>query len=139
MINQQLALVRREIWEHRSIWVTPAAVAAVVTLLAIAMVVAIGAFGEAMNADIAKLEEAGEIPEDLAGLRDWWAKDGEPNAEDDKPKVKESQIFGGQQALIKTATVPAIMFVGYLLLVLYFRSKGGYTVVELDDKGKPNE
>jgi ABC-2 type transport system permease protein len=57
MINQQLALVRREIWEHRSIWVTPAAVAAVVTLLAIAMVVAIGAFGEAMNADIAKLAD----------------------------------------------------------------------------------
>ena len=57
MINQQLALVRREIWEHRSIWVTPAAVAAVVTLLAIAMVVAIGAFGEAMNADIGKVAD----------------------------------------------------------------------------------
>ena len=49
MINQQIALVRRELWEHRSIWVTPAAVAVVLTLLAIAMVVAIGAFGEAMN------------------------------------------------------------------------------------------
>jgi ABC-2 type transport system permease protein len=57
MINQQLALVRREIWEHRSIWVTPAAVAAVVTLLAIAMVVAIGAFGEAVNADIGKIAD----------------------------------------------------------------------------------
>lgn len=57
MINQQLALVRREIWEHRSIWVTPAAVAAVVTLLAVAMVVAIGAFGEAVNADIGKIAD----------------------------------------------------------------------------------
>ncbi len=57
MINQQLALVRREIWEHRSIWVTPAAVATVVTLLAIAMVVAIGAFGEAVNADIGKIAD----------------------------------------------------------------------------------
>ena len=57
MINQQLALVRREIWEHRSIWVTPAAVATVVTLLAIAMVVAIGAFGEALNADIGKIAD----------------------------------------------------------------------------------
>ena len=57
MINQQLALVRRELWEHRSIWVTPAAVATVVTLLAIAMVVAIAAFGEAMNADIGKIAD----------------------------------------------------------------------------------
>ena len=57
MINQQLALVRREIWEHRSIWVTPAAVASVVTLLAIAMVVAIAAFGEAINADIGKIAD----------------------------------------------------------------------------------
>jgi len=57
MINQQVALLRREIWEHRSIWVTPAAVAAVVTLLAIAMVVAIGAFGEAINADIGRVAD----------------------------------------------------------------------------------
>jgi ABC-2 type transport system permease protein len=57
MINQQIALVRRELWEHRSIWVTPAAVAVVLTLLAIAMVVAIGAFGEAMNADIGKIAD----------------------------------------------------------------------------------
>jgi ABC-2 type transport system permease protein len=57
MINQQVALVRREIWEHRSIWVTPAAVAAVITLLAVAMVVAIGAFGEAMNTDFGKIAD----------------------------------------------------------------------------------
>jgi ABC-2 type transport system permease protein len=57
MINQQIALLRRELWEHRTIWVTPAAVAAVITLLAIAMVVAIGAFGEAMNTDIGKIAD----------------------------------------------------------------------------------
>ncbi len=57
MITQQLALVRREIWEHRSIWVTPAAVATVVTFLAIAMVVAIAAFGEVLNADLGKLAD----------------------------------------------------------------------------------
>ena len=32
MINHYLALVRRELWEHRSIWVTPVAIASVVTL-----------------------------------------------------------------------------------------------------------
>lgn len=57
MMTNQLALVQREIWEHRSIWITPAAVASVVTLLAIAMVVAIAAFGEVFNTDIAKLAD----------------------------------------------------------------------------------
>ena len=56
-MTTQLALVRREIWEHRSIWVTPAAVASVLTLMAIAMVVAIGAFGEAIDADIGKIAD----------------------------------------------------------------------------------
>jgi ABC-2 type transport system permease protein len=32
MINHQLALVKRELWEHRSIWVTPAAITSIVTL-----------------------------------------------------------------------------------------------------------
>jgi len=57
MISTQIALIRREIWEHRSIWITPAAVATVVTLLAIAMVVAVAAFGEVLNADIAMLAD----------------------------------------------------------------------------------
>lgn len=49
MIANQLALVRREVWEHRSIWVTPAAVALVVTLLTIASFVAASGFGEAKD------------------------------------------------------------------------------------------
>ena len=56
-MTQQLALVRREIWEHRSIWVTPSAVATVVTLLGIAMVVAVAAFGDTMQIDIAKIAD----------------------------------------------------------------------------------
>ena len=72
MINQQLALVRREVWEHRSIWITPAAVAAVVTLLVVAMVVAIGAFGEAINADIGQIADM-TAPENVrrAALAAW--------------------------------------------------------------------
>ncbi len=34
-------------------------------------------------------------------------------------------------ALKLTAAVPALMFVGYLLLVLHFRAQGGYRTVEL--------
>ena len=44
---------------------------------------------------------------------------------DDK-LVMEAQIYGGRMALKWTAAVPAVMALGYLLLVLYFRSKGGY-------------
>ena len=58
MIKQQLALVRRELWEHRSIWVTPAAVASVVTFIAIAMVIMAAAFGETFNPDIEKIIDA---------------------------------------------------------------------------------
>ena len=49
MITHQLALIRREVWEHRSIWVTPAVVALVVTLLTIASFVAASGFGEAKD------------------------------------------------------------------------------------------
>ena len=58
MINQQLALVRREIWEHRSIWITPAAVASVVTFIVIAMVIMTTAIGEAFNPDFEKIIDA---------------------------------------------------------------------------------
>jgi ABC-2 type transport system permease protein len=64
MIQTQIALLRREIWEHRSIWITPAAVATITTLLAIAMVVAVAAFGEIFNPDIEKIADA-TVPENI--------------------------------------------------------------------------
>jgi hypothetical protein len=42
-------------------------------------------------------------------------------------------------ALRLTALVPAFMFVGYLLLVLYFRARGGYTTVEIGPDGVARE
>jgi ABC-2 type transport system permease protein len=62
MIPTQFALIRREIWEHRSIWITPAAVAFVLTFVAIAAVIMVAAFGEAVNPEIEKLADA-TIPE----------------------------------------------------------------------------
>ncbi|MBI3864599.1 MAG: MFS transporter [Planctomycetia bacterium] len=44
----------------------------------------------------------------------------------DRKPVESAGIYGGQMALRKTAYVPAAMAVGYLILVLYFRAKGGY-------------
>ncbi len=51
MIKHQLALVKREIWEHRSIYVTPMALASIVTLGVLAML--IFASGYAAELDLA--------------------------------------------------------------------------------------
>ena len=64
MITHQLALIRREIWEHRSIWITPAAVAFVLTFLAVAMVIMAAAFGEAFNPEIEKIADA-TVPDSI--------------------------------------------------------------------------
>ncbi len=64
MISTQIALIRREIWEHRSIWITPAAVAFVVTFIAIAMVIMAAAFGETVNPEIEQLADA-TLPESV--------------------------------------------------------------------------
>jgi MFS family permease len=48
--------------------------------------------------------------------------------ESDKGPVLGAEIYGGRMALKLTALVPTTMAVGYLILVLYFRSKGGYQV-----------
>ena len=49
MITHQLALIKREIWEHRSIWVTPAAIAVIVTLGVLAMLVFASGFAAELD------------------------------------------------------------------------------------------
>jgi hypothetical protein len=39
-------------------------------------------------------------------------------------------------ALKLTAAVPAVMFVGYLLLVIYFAMSGGYKALEIETDPK---
>jgi ABC-2 type transport system permease protein len=46
MIGHQLALLKREIWEHRSIYVTPLAIAVVMSLVSIAGLVTVSAFDD---------------------------------------------------------------------------------------------
>ena len=46
MMNNQLALIRREIWEHRSIYVTPIAIAVIMTLVSMAGMVTVSAFNK---------------------------------------------------------------------------------------------
>ena len=52
MITHQIALLKREIWEHRSIWVTPAAIASIVTLGVLAGLVFASGYAEQLNVAI---------------------------------------------------------------------------------------
>jgi len=79
----------------------------------------------------ALLREQGRTVEAIAALERWWRSEGEAEAATDRPLVARSRIYGGRMALRWTAAVPAFLALAYLLLILYFRSRGGYRPVEL--------
>lgn len=82
---------------------------------------------KALENDLKRLEESGkEANPELVQLKEWWDTTGKPHAKHDKSLVVEAEIKGGQQALRWTAIVPLTMAVGYLLILLYFKAKGGY-------------
>jgi MFS family permease len=49
--------------------------------------------------------------------------------------VRSAVIYGGRMSLKWTALVPAIMACGYLLLILYFKARGGYKQVHIEGTG----
>ncbi|MFO0880259.1 MAG: MFS transporter [Gemmataceae bacterium] len=84
---------------------------------------------QAIQDDLEVLEKTGrKLADDknLDRLVTWWDKEGKPHEEQDVPLVKEARLVGGKSALTTTALVPATMALGYLLLILYFRARGGY-------------
>lgn len=52
MISHYLALMKREFWEHRSIWVTPAAIASIVTLGTVTALAFAGDFAKELDVAI---------------------------------------------------------------------------------------
>ena len=64
-------------------------------------------------------------------LRPWWERVS-PYKDEDKKPIDSSVLYGGQEALKWTAAVPATMAVLYLLLILYFRMRGGYSAVHIE-------
>jgi MFS family permease len=97
--------------------------------------------GKQLREDIATLERSGRTLGDdknLAELNAWWKK-AEPEAAHDKKSVEEARLYGGQMAMRYTAAVPAAMALGYLLLILYFRAKGGYTAQVLTGHAAQDE
>jgi len=49
MISHQLALIKRELWEHRAIYITPAAIAVIVTLGVLAMITLTSGFAKELE------------------------------------------------------------------------------------------
>jgi hypothetical protein len=94
--------------------------------------------GTALAADLARVKAQGREDKNLTALAQWW-EGAKSYAEQDKPKVGNAVIYGGRRALQITALIPAAMAVGYLLLVLYFASRGGYKAVHLDSSGREVE
>jgi MFS family permease len=52
-------------------------------------------------------------------------------------EVEHVRTANNQSTLAKVAVLPAIMFFCYLSLILYFRSKGGYRQVQLQNDARP--
>ncbi|MFM7112953.1 MAG: MFS transporter [Planctomycetota bacterium] len=85
-------------------------------------------------ADLATLEKAGakgNIVDETKKLNSWWTETEEKHAKEDAKNVADARMYGGQMALIYTAFVPAFMAIGYLLLIGYFASTGGYKQVHI--------
>jgi hypothetical protein len=79
--------------------------------------------------------ETSKNPEHKA-LYQWWQNE-QPFAANDFQPVSDADLFGGQMALRVTALVPAAMAVLYLLLILYFRTQGGYKRLEIPGEPAP--
>ena len=66
MISNQLSLVRRELWEHRAIYITPLVIALVMSLMSLTGQVTISAFGQEVDLAIIGASSAGEIERQAA-------------------------------------------------------------------------
>jgi MFS family permease len=60
----------------------------------------------------------------------------EPDLTTSEKTVRSAVIYGGRMSLKWTALVPAIMAFGYLMLILYFKTHGGYKQVHIEGTGR---
>ncbi len=92
--------------------------------------------GVGLEADLARVgDKIGEKKyESLRELSVFWNTQGKPHEKEDAPYVAKAGNYGGRQALIYTAAVPAAMAVIYLLLIFYFMLIGGYRQVHIHEE-----
>jgi hypothetical protein len=92
--------------------------------------------GRQLESDLELLRQSGRTDENLEKRQEWWLTEGKEHASVDKEPVTEAELNGGKKALTWTAAVPAVMAVCYLLLLLYFRLRGGYKQVHITATGE---
>jgi MFS family permease len=68
----------------------------------------------------------------------WWEENQEYVQRDYEP-IETATLYGSRMALIWTALVPTAMAVLYLLLILYFKARGGYKAELLTEGRLPPE
>ena len=68
MISHQIALIKRELWEHRAIHVTPVAIAVIVTLGVLAMLMLASGFAKELHLAIFSAQNIAGDPERRAAL-----------------------------------------------------------------------
>ncbi len=91
----------------------------------------LGDKGKELAAIGVALQKEGKQDANYDKLNQWWQASQATASQDDQP-VKQAGLEGGRMALKITAIVPAIMAVLYTLVLLYFRSIGGYKAIHVD-------
>lgn len=77
------------------------------------------------------LKKEGRSDKNTEELAAWW-QEASKSADADKALVSDAGLYGGRRALTLTSFVPLTMAVLYLLLILYFRARGGYKAKNVD-------
>ena len=85
-----------------------------------------------LTSDVKLKTEQDRLDDETKKLNDWWITEAKSTSKADAEFIEAANIYGGKMALKWTAAVPLSMFVGYLVLFLYFQSTGGYVAEHLE-------
>jgi hypothetical protein len=95
-------------------------------------VATLGDDGASITKELEIIERTGEGNDSLVALNSWWQGEAKDKAAEDKGPVQEATLHGSRMALKLTAIVPVVMAICYLVLILYFKSIGGYKALTVD-------
>lgn len=92
--------------------------------------------GTQLTSDIERWENSGNklsSSTGLSNLNNWW-ESAKSFANTDREPVNEAGFYGAGRALVVTSAVPAALAIGFLILIVYFKRKGGYKRIEIESE-----